>query len=174
MKKLMVLAAVAIAAVAANAATLKWGSTTAIEGITSGTKYLVWCDAGLTTTGLDKLTEFNEATITSFMGGTLVGESSAYSSSAMGGSTVVKPNDPVSGMAQGQHKFYSIVIAGDGKTLAYTAASQAPIMANETTISIAKAGTNFTVVAASAAPEPTSGLMLLLGVGLMALKRKRA
>ena len=172
MKKLMVVAMVAMAAIAANAAKVQWGvNGGTIEQISSGTMFLVWADSAPSFAGLAEMENFTESTISS-IGGKIVGDSVAYGGGVQTQFTIVKPNNPVAGMAAGSHKFYTMIISSDGKEFAYSPVASGTILNNETTLNIAKPAGNFTVV--EAAPEPTSGLLLLLGVAGLALRRRRA
>ena len=71
---------------------------------------------------------------------------------------------------------YIVFIDDDGKDIAYSATPVTVNVQNSTMAVSAKLpATNFTYVTASASvPEPTSGLLLLLGMAGLALKRKRA
>ena len=71
---------------------------------------------------------------------------------------------------------YFVFIDNDGRDIAYTASAVNVNVQNSTmAANVKRAESAFTYVTASASvPEPTSGLLLLLGMAGLALKRKRA
>ena len=69
---------------------------------------------------------------------------------------------------------YFIFIDDGGKDIAYTTSPVSVNVQNSTmAANVLKPASNFTYATASV-PEPTSGLLLLLGMAGLALKRKRA
>ena len=179
MKKLFVIVAAAGFSLAASASTVTWGAAdaTTIDSskITEGTFYLMYASSAF---------DASAFTGDSFSADTLAAagldktfDTFAYSSS---GTTSKKNNaiTPVStGVSAGNGKtVYEVLISSDGKNLAW----------GQTTINLAAAaGLNqtktlgeFTYVAAGGGsqgdiPEPTSGLLLLVGAGMLALRRKQ-
>ena len=172
MKKLMVVAMVAFATIAANAAKVTWGvADGTLAGVNSGTMYLVWAESA-DFSGLASMEKFDSSTIAA-VGGTTVA-STSYAGGAQTAETVVKPTTPIS-IGAGQKKLYTMIVSDDGAKFAYSPVVSQPILNNENTADISVAAGSYTIVpAAAAAPEPTSGLLLLLGVAGLALKRKRA
>ena len=181
MKKLFVIAAAAGLSFAATASTVTWGvgSGSVIDSskITSGTFYLMYAS-----------TAFDSSKLSgeSFSADTLktAGLDTTFDSFAYSASTFSKKNNAITpastGVAAGNGKtVYEVLISSDGKNLAW----------GQTTINLAAApgmnqnkGLNsFTYVAASTptppgpgpGPEPTSGLLLLVGAGMLALRRKQ-
>ena len=148
MKKLLVLAAVIVAGIAANAASFKWSAAN-IYGPDSN-KYTG--TALIYATGVEG--SIATATVTS---GTL-----SYTGDWAG--AVVGNN----------YDFY-FVIEDSGK--AYTSATKTAPAQATTTQTVAFGNQASATQNASnwaAVPEPTSGLLLLLGMAGLALKRKRA
>lgn len=169
MKKLMVVAMVAMAAIAANAAKVTWGvKSGTLTGVDSGTMYLVWAQAA-DFSGLSALEKFDATTIAA-VGGTVV-DSTSYSGGAQTAQTIVKPTTPIK-IGTGPKNLYTMIITGDGLKFAYSPVASQPILNNENTADLSFPSVNYTVV--EAAPEPTSGLLLLLGVAGLALKRRRS
>ena len=188
MKKLIISAAIAIVAVASNAATVKWNATS----LTDGTGAAV-AAAGKITGYLWKLTAADYATYAAMDAATLsktVG--AAFKANTLGTSEATAANTYSSraGSAlslQGTSTFN----AGDTAygLILYVDAASDKYLANVASLTFASAqngivsdlantlgGTGSTAGATSwqAVPEPTSGLLMLLGMAGLALRRKRA
>ena len=155
MKKLLILAAAIVAGVAANAASFNWQAAN-IYGADLTTKYS------------------GTATLYAVIGGvdTVVQVANA-SSGAVAKANTGFSNDSL--VAGDYYDFYFVIEDG-GKT--FTSAKKENILAQATsTITV-----NFGNMASAtqnasnwaAVPEPTSGLLMLLGMAGLALKRKRA
>ena len=162
MKKILIMAAVAVVTIAANAASFKWtatniyssDATTKFSGTATLYAYLSTADASsafVVTTG----------TVTS---GTI-----------KDGSTTGLTFDTDAVTAGSTYNFY-MVIEDNGKTFRSAEKTGVSAQATATTTvgfgSLATATQNASNWAA--VPEPTSGLLMLLGVAGLALKRKRA
>lgn len=181
MKKLLIIATVAMAALASNAATFDWsimpngwsatkpasGDTyyavlsTAIESSTDLGKALASGNKDNILSELGKISEKSTGTFTTAFGnasGKITVD--VPTATALSAVIIAMTDDQflVSNAAAGQA--YTPTATGDKVIATWSTQSGNPV---------AGTWTNF-----QAAPEPTSGLMLLLGVGLMALKRKRA
>ena len=183
MKKLMILAAAVVTTVAANAAAITWGSGTITlpGGDTAGkdavTAYLFMVDKST----YDTFAAYTDATklsddIYSAYKGSLGSADATKTSSKKGAATLNSGADYASG------NYYAVVL--------YTATESATDywMGNYATasiestmdVSVENLATNLggsgsaTAWSSAAVPEPTSGLLLLLGMAGLALKRKRA
>ena len=168
MKKLVVVAAVALAAVCANAASMKW----TLGGTAS--------DVGLKVYLVSALSDFtSEADIKPLIG--TGGNSGTFTSgrsvAAIG--TVVGLDDSQAGQMQ---DFYYVIVSSDGKGYWASGKQSAEIYTTATThqdsnvaASTFKTG-NYTAWSSGGGgdvPEPTSGLLLLVGAGMLALRRKQ-
>ena len=188
MKKLcFALVAVAMA-VSSQAAAVKWSTSTALykgnaTDTFGGTVYLV-------DTGNGGITQ--QALLTAFLGGTLnIGNYDVSSDSATAGKITAKTLNPVQ-KADGTDygtgfnaDLYMVAIDGDNifisdtKAVAMstigTAAASFSLKAQST--AAASLSTTFSSggwYAKSDVPEPTSGLLMLVGLGALALRRRKA
>ena len=191
MKKLMFAMAVAACAAAVQASTLTFGATSgAIDASTCayGDMYVLWANTGtsidwsslsgkasytiddVTGLGLSRVEHvtgigFTKEVIDPFTfsdPGTLTKRQGSVTPWCVGES-----------MGDTKHKvdLYVVMVAGDGQNVAYSDAMNREILqlANTRNIDVISSSFNYAAV-----PEPTSGLLLLLGVAGLALKRKRA
>ena len=187
MKKLMIaLAAVAIA-FASNAATFTWKATSGYiyDGadtpakLTSGTAYLLFTSA-LTQSDLVTAFAADAATAASTVA------SKAVNTTSVGSNARIAETAEFTSDVTANQTAYFVIFNDDNMYVSITA--DAEYMAVGTSgIAFASVSTSskaFNDVAggyagagwygAAAVPEPTSGLLLLLGVAGLALKRKRA
>ena len=187
MKKLLIALAAAVMAVGVNAASVNWtaakgylydGDATNPQKITSGTAYLV-------------LSSYAQSDLVSaFAGGdaasTLAG---LQSNAAYLGSGSVASNARIAGTGTTTETSaittYFVVFNGDKMFISDTADSTYDALMAEHTVafaSISNSSKSFNDVAGGyagagwygAVPEPTSGLLMLLGLAGLALRRKRA
>ena len=177
MKKIMMMAAVICAAVASQAAVVNWGGSAKItlDGVAQAgavvNLYLVNYD-GL---GNDLLidTRTTVATGAAANKGKLNAGAGESQTVKYGENTVGEVTFDITAASQ----VYAVITSLDGE-YKQTTAAQALTGANETT----KAALTFTftdvkgdtVGTWQAVPEPTSGLLLLLGMAGLALRRKKA
>lgn len=182
MKKLIGMLAIAACAVTASASTVNWGlnagNTLDSTKVDSGTAYLMYSIGTVDFSKFATMTSF-DATSLAAVGLDTTIDTFAYSSSAVSSSLSVTPATKTSAntnIGGGAKQMYIVVIDGDGKDIAYTATPVSVNVQNSTMAANAmKPSSSFTYAAAtSSIPEPTSGLMLLLGVAGLALKRKHA
>jgi len=179
MKKLFVFASAIALSIAASASTVTWGaqnaSTIDSSKITEGTFYLMYSS-----------TSFDASAFTgeSFSAATLAAagldktfDTFAYSSTG----TTQKKNNAITPSSTGVSSgngltVYEVLISSDGKNLAWGQTTMN--LAAAPGMNQAKTLNSFTYVAAGGGsqgdiPEPTSGLLLLVGAGMLALRRKQ-
>jgi len=155
MKKLLVLAAIIVASVAANAAAFKWNAGS-IYGSDGATKW-----AG-------------EVKLYAVIGGvnTLVDTATAASGN------VINRNFSSTSLAGGSYYDFFFTVEDAGKTFTSQSVNvlgQATSTATITFGNMASATQNAANwKGSSPVPEPTSGLLMLLGMAGLALRRRRA
>ena len=170
MKKIMLALAVAVIAGFAQAATVKWGTGTVANGfvdengasLANSTAYTVtailWDATG--TTQLESQT-VTTANATGAYAGTFT-----YAAAASTGymlSAIIEKNDGTASMTMDKAAFTTP--ASGAKQLNITTGANFATTGNKW----ASGGWE-----TSGAPEPTSGLLLLVGAGILGLRRKRA
>ena len=193
MKKLMMAAAVALAAIGLNAATVNWQATkgylydgagdSAVK-VTTGSAYLMFVTASYAQD--DLVSDFVKANYNSSATLTAMGESGAMAT----GAGTIGSNARIAGAEStyattADATVYFVVFKddkmyiSDATTAAYdsvTAESLATFasMTTSSKLSVDAASGYSTAGWYGAVPEPTSGLLMLLGMAGLALRRKRA
>ena len=186
MKKLMMAVAIVCAAVAANAATLKWGTS---YEVMNGT------DTGYTTASVAYLINAATLTQTEIYDAVMAG---AKLEDAVAGKYVGSPEAmidgateiaTVSGLPTGSMKAYMVLFDNDLNALYFSEELTKSLPAtgsvkygfeNDSSLqSVAADMSGFSGsvggwVSTAAVPEPTSGLLMLLGMAGLALRRRRA
>lgn len=160
MKKLLILAAVLVAGVAANAASFKWSAAN-IYDHTGSAKW----------TGDVTLYAY----LSSADSSTAIAVSTVTASSAGAVAATTFSNDSLAGGSN--YNFFFVVEDGDytftssekQNVAAYATQTQTVAFGNMT--SATQNASNWTT---AAVPEPTGGLLMLLGMAGLALRRKRA
>ena len=155
MKKLLILAAILVAGVAANAASFNWQAAN-IYGADGVNKYSGTATLYAIISGVD----------------TAVQVATASAGAVTKANTVFSNDDLVAG---NNYDFYFVIEDG-GKT--FTSAAKTGITAQATATTLINFGNmqSATQTASNwvAVPEPTSGLLMLLGMAGLALRRRRA
>ena len=157
MKKLIVLAAVIVAGIAANAASFKWsaGNIYASDGTSKYTGDVILYAYASTA---DASTAFAVSTVTASAAGA-VAATTFSNDNLVGGTT---------------YNFY-FMIEDNGKAFTSDIKSGLATATQTTTITFGNMATATQNASNWAAvPEPTSGLLMLLGLAGLALKRKHA
>ena len=192
MKKLMFAAAVICAAVASNAAVIKWGSgavqTPGEEGALSGTK--LTDSSGYTL----KMYAFESLSAISYDAGDIFawydngatgkfkGIDAIAGSVSMGASATTATATGLIAPATDGTTVYAAVLfvledatTGDAQWYMENSGSKASAKSVASLGSLAlKVGGTGSATAWTAVPEPTSGLLMLLGMAGLALRRRRA
>ena len=167
MKKLMFAALVAVAAVSAHANTLLWGvnaaATLDTTKFANATAYLMSSSTAMTLPTPD-------TTKTSFSSSDLTAGTQLATGTMTGGA--FEGNNFVDSLS-GRTYFYVAFISDDGKNIAISTTTKTATMGTGTgNTSLKWMATQFNTY--TAAPEPTSGLLMLVGFGALALRRRRA
>lgn len=189
MKKLIMAVAIVAITAAAHASTFSWGLGSGSFDATkfaSGTAYIFYGSNGAalslpdTTTWAAK-TIFAAADLQS-SGASLLQTATiknglfVHSDESLANATEateVKVADVGGSTATKQTNFYMAIISDDGLNVALSTVSKKMIANATTAMPVTWATSDITVYTASAVPEPTSGLLLLLGVAGLALRRKQ-
>ena len=198
MKKLMFAIAVVAMAIGAQAATVDWsyritgataknayGEVTNAGDATTLTAYLfdasVW--EGLTNVTADDLaTKSLDSSAVKYQSATGRGSSQTFNfATASGAGTVGAVRDVSNDSWGGTHDFYVVLVDNSKNPAEFTATAQtlttrgASDSANTSgafaTTQTALSGATWTAVNV---PEPTSGILMLVGLGALALRRRRA
>ena len=171
MKKLLILAAAVMTVAITHAAAVGWsiGGTSAFTGGT----YDLFVVGLNGVTGADQIAALvaagKDVSSYSFANGS-VGSAVTVAASTSGKSITY------SGSGTDTYQAFAVLWDKDGKNASYTSNSSISMANNSTskTFAFANQATNLSNNSFVVAPEPTSGLLLLLGMAGLALKRKRA
>ena len=172
MKKILTLAAAIVLAATTHAAAVGWsvGGTSAY----AGGKY------DLFVIGLNGVTDASQITTLvaagtdvasyAFASGT-VGAASISAAASTSGKSIA-----YSGSGTDSYSAFAVLWKSDGSEASYTSSATIQLANDSTgkTFSFANQSSNLAANNFAVAPEPTSGLLLLLGMAGLALKRRRA
>ena len=159
MKKILVMAAVIVAGIAANAASFKWTASNIYSPTDSTVK--------LASTTATLYAYAQSANI-----GTAIEVATATTTSA----GAISQSFTADGLTGGNYyNFYFVIDTGD---YTFTSSNKEGVLAQATSTAAVSFGSMAAQTGASgnwqSVPEPTSGLLMLLGMAGLALKRKRA
>ena len=188
MKKLMFMFAAAAMAVAAQAASVTWQYTSSVTTADKWAGYTVYYfDTATFNAGKDATT----SGIKSELLGSALDSSSLYYASGSGSSQMYKTGtqgtaafrqvDGVSGsslnwtmvLVNADEDEYKVL--GTGTTNTYDPETQSATKSSLTkTMAAMNSLTSYPIASSGGVPEPTSGLLLLMGGAMLALRRKRA
>lgn len=186
MKKLVIVATVALAAICTQAAQFKWSAMQVKDGYNSGTDgYTAANISGVTAylimsgdlSQSDFIAGAKNKTYTSANIGTYAASSKAVASGNIAATTFDYDTAVSVG---GQETAYFVIFSSDGGYFYTSAEKSADVVATgSSTMSFGLQSTSNTLGAGSAGswtavPEPTSGLLVLLGMAGLALRRRRA
>lgn len=183
MKKLIGMLVIAACAVTASASSVSWGlasgETLDAAKVDTGKAYLMYSIGTVDFSKFAAMDKFDASSLAAVGLDTTI-STFDYSSSTVSGTVSVTPTGTKTSAGNniggGAKSMYIVFIDDGGKDIAYTATAVSVNVQNSTmAVGALKPASNFTYATASASvPEPTSGLLLLLGMAGLALKRKRA
>ena len=160
MKKLLVILTIALSAIVANAASWKWTAANIYDPTDSATKL-----TGGTATLYAYLSSADASTAVSLT-----------TTSVASGSISVTFENSTSTVAGNDYSFYFILESGDYTYTSATIGPKAAQATDTTTVGFGNLKTATTTGGGwqtAAVPEPTSGLLMLLGMAGLALRRRR-
>lgn len=181
MKKLVMAVAIVCAAACANAAAFSWKTSATGKVYEAGTTTLL---ASATAYLFDAAVVSQSSLVTAFDAGTLNLASKTSVSSAAVASGAIATTTFNYGVAGGDYSLYLALIVDDQLFISDAVAAPGLESGTKALSLNAKAASQAAAMDASAGystagwyesvPEPTSGLLLLLGMAGLALKRKQA
>ena len=177
MKKLLTATAIVMVAAATHAAAVGWtimganayaGGTYDVfvigqNGVTSASQIAALVEAGKSVESYALYT-----------GGSVAANGMIQALAANTGATLTYNEGGTT--AENTYQAFAVLWDKDGKTASYTGLASTTLANNTTskTFAFANQSSNLSNNSFTVAPEPTSGLLLLLGMAGLALKRKRA
>ena len=189
MKKLMIALAVAACAVAANAASFNWtssGMTAASKTINSKAGTALYSETTAFTLYLFDADVTSQADLLAGLRGNKgITDFASVTSQTLGDKSQITAKEFTYGETGNTYKYYMAIINGDDVFLSVSVSAMA-LLADTSNVYFTGLGSatknafgdaNYSSAgwySTASVPEPTSGLLLLLGVAGLALKRKRA
>ena len=173
MKKLMIIAAIAMLATVTNAAAVGWS----IMGATSfkNGDYSVFVVGNNGVTGAAQIAALvaagTDVSGYAFAEGTVGSNGMATKAATASGKSIT-----YSGSGTDTYQAFAVLWSEDGKSASYTSLATISMDNDSTskTFTFGNQSTNLGNNTFAVVPEPTSGLLMLVGLGALALRRRRA
>ena len=173
MKKIMIAAAIVMLGIVANAAAVGWQLMGAAAYKNSD--YAVYVIGQNGVTSVDQITALvaagTDTSAYAFAEGTVGATGMATVGNTASGKTIT-----YSGTGTDTYQAFAVLWGADGSSASVTSVATISMDNDSTgkTFTFGNQATNLANNSFAVVPEPTSGLLLLLGVAGLALKRKRA
>ena len=177
MKKLMIVLAAVAMVTAAQANTLLWGINPSYNmddtKFANASVYLMYSAAVPTLPAPAGADESGNVNVAKFTTSDLTSGSQLLTGTMTAGA--FEGNQFIDSLS-GKTYFYLAVISDDGKYMAISTTTKTANMSTATSNNTLKwlGTTQMKVYTASSVPEPTSGLLMLVGLGALALRRRKA
>ena len=191
MKKLMMAAVVALAAIGLNAASVNWSTPRgylydgeSAQKITSGSAYLMYVTAGYAQADLVAAFVTAEGDAGKTLAAMTASGAMATGAGDIGTNARITGAESTSSLAGADGTIYFVVFNDDKMYVSITAAAEYDSLMGTSSATFASisassklefdASKGYSAAGWYTVPEPTSGLLMLLGMAGLALRRRRA